>query len=375
MRSQDQFDRWRVERKGGLDSLNIPYFELIERGGKSDFKDSIRAAIQKDLLSKLPKNKQIVVVCAKGDTSNIVAEILREERFEAMNLSGGMKAWGSFYDQKWLVRSNELSILQCIRLSRGCLSYVVSSKDEAVIIDPFRNAAFYQDLFASWPVKVRMIFDTHAHADHISGARTLATHYQVPYFLHPYDGIHPMDMLPATFSYEPSWENRTYPLGKVKIQAIHIPGHTLGSLAFLVDKRFLICGDSIFIHSLARPDLGGKAKAWTPLFYHSLQSLLQLPDDLLVLPAHFGSLEESNDDYSFGKTLGELKRTNEELKLIQKPFQGFDQYVSERLPEFPPEYIDIKRVNLGLLNPSEEKAEELELGKNLCAIKRLPRSD
>jgi len=370
VRSQDQFERWRIERKGGLECLNIPYFELIEKGGKADFKDSIREALQKEL-SKFPKNQQIVVVCAKGNTSNIVAELLRNLGLKALNLSGGMRSWGSFYDQKWLIQSDRLSILQCIRVARGCLSYVVASKDSAIIIDPFRNIAFYKDLFSSWPVKLRIIFDTHAHADHISGARELASFYQVPYLLHPYDGIHPIDMLPAAFSYEPSWGEKTYSLGDVSLQAIHIPGHTLGSLAFLLDKRYLFSGDSIFIHSLARPDLGGRAEAWTPLFHHSLQSLIHLPDDLLVLPAHFGGLEESNDNYTYGKTLRELKKTNEELQLIQKPPQAFNQYIAEHLPTFPPEYVDIKRINLGLLKPSEEKAEELELGKNMCAIKKM----
>lgn len=370
MRGQDQFDQWRIERKGGLPSFNIPYFELIEKGGKPGFKESIRAAIQTELLPKLPKNQQIVVVCAKGNTSNIIAELLREQGFNALNLSGGMKSWGSFYSEKWLLRSEQLSILQCIRVARGCLSYVIASKGSAVIIDPFRNVVFYQDLLKNWPVKLERVFDTHAHADHISGARALAKHYQVPYLLHPYDAIHLMDMLPASFPYEPSWADRTYQLGQVSIRAIHIPGHTLGSLAFLVDNRYLFCGDSIFVQSLARPDLGGHAKAWTPLYYNSLKALSQLSEDLLVLPAHFSSPEEANDDHTYGKTLRELKQSNEELKLVQKSLEVFDGYITGHLPEFPAEYIDIKRVNLGLLEPSEERAEELELGKNKCAMNR-----
>lgn len=370
VRGKEQFDQCRIEKRGGLDSLNIPYFELIERGGKEDFRESIRAAIQTELLSKLPKDQKILVACAKGDTSSIVAELLRECGLNALNLSGGMKNWSSFYDQKWLIRSDKLSILQCIRVSRGCLSYVIVSEGKAAIIDPLRNSAFYSSLFQQSSMELQFVLDTHAHADHISGARDLVRMFQVPYFLHPYDGIHPMEMLPAAFSYEPSWNGKRYQLGQVELQTIHIPGHTLGNQAFILDGRYLFCGDSLFIRSIARPDLGGQSKAWTPLHYKSLQSLICLPDDILVLPAHFASPEEANEDFTYGKTLGELKRTNEELQLVSKPLEAFEQYIAEHLPQFPPEYIDIKKINLGLLEPTEEKAEELELGKNICALKK-----
>lgn len=370
VRGREQFDQWRVERKGGLSSLNVPYFELIEQGGKTDFRESIREALEKEFLTKLPKNQKIIVVCAKGDTSVIVAELLRELGLQSFNLSGGMKAWGSFYDQKWLVRSEKLSILQCIRVSRGCLSYVVVSEGKALVIDPLRKIDFYNSFFEQGPMQLELVLDTHAHADHISGGRHLAKQYGVPYFLHPYDGIHPMDMLPAAFSYEPSWSGKTYQIGKVKLQTLHIPGHTLGNQAFILDEKYLFCGDSLFLHSIARPDLGGQTKAWTPLHYKSLQMLAHLPDSILVLPAHFASPEEANADFTYGKTLGELKKTNQELRLLQKPLEAFEQHIAQHLPQFPPEYIDIKRVNLGLLEPTEEKAEELELGKNICALSK-----
>ena len=268
------------------------------------------------------------------------------------------------------MRSQKLSILQCIRVSRGCLSYVVVSEKKAAIIDPLRNIAFYSSLLEEEAMQLEWVLDTHAHADHISGGRDLAKQHGAPYLLHPYDGIHPIDMLPATYSYEPSWSGKTYQLGKVQLQTLHIPGHTLGNLAFVLDGKYLFCGDSLFLRSIARPDLGGRTEAWTPLHYKSLQSLMQLPDDILILPAHFASPEEANEDFSYGKTLGELKKTNEELQLLKKSFQAFEHHITQHIPHFPPEYIDIKRVNLGLLEPTEEKAEELEMGKNICALSR-----
>ncbi len=341
---------------------------MLEKGGKEDFQESIKTYIQRELAQKLPKDQKILVVCAKGGTSDLVAKALNTCGYKALNLAGGMRAWGDFYDQKLVFNSPDFSIIQCIRPSRGCLSYIIISGKEAAVIDPLRIASFYTDLFQKLQVKPIWILDTHAHADHISSGHLLSEQYKVPYHLHPYDGIHPLDMLPAAFSYEPSWQGKTYRLGKVELKILHIPGHTLGNLAFLLNGKYLFSGDSIFLQSIARPDLGGRAKEWTPLHYQSLKTLLTLPDETLVLPAHFSSVEESNEQFLYAAPLGKLKKTNEGLIMAGRSLEEFSAYILSHLPEFPPEYIEIKRVNIGLVKPDEEKASELELGKNICAV-------
>ena len=368
VRNADEFERWHIEGKTAIPILNIPYFDLIEKGGKEDFQESIIHFIKANLSRQLPKDKKIVMVCAKGETSAIIAEILRNLGYQAASLSGGMKSWGEFYDRKTIITLPHLSIFQLIRISRGCLSYVIISDGMATVIDPLKNIQLYIDLFDELNVKPQFILDTHAHADHISGGKKLADRFEVPYYLHPYDGIHPMDMLPAKFSYEPSWIDKIYRLGSVELKTLHIPGHTLGNQAFLLDNKYLFSGDSIFIRSIARPDLGGQAKTWTTLHYESLRKLLELPTDILVLPAHFSSLQEANENQIFNRSLGELKKTNEGLMMVQKPLEEFSQYILGSLPQFPKEYIDIKRINIGLLQVNEEQAAELELGKNVCAI-------
>ena len=100
-----------------------------------------------------------------------------------------MKSWGDFYDIKTILSSPDLSIFQCIRPCRGCLSYVLVSEGVAAVIDPLRISSFYVNLFEKLQVKPQFILDTHAHADHISGGQELAKRYGIPYFLHPYDGI------------------------------------------------------------------------------------------------------------------------------------------------------------------------------------------
>ena len=74
-------------------------------------------------------------------------------------------------------------------------------------------------------------------------------------------------MLPATIPYEFIRDSQKFPVGRHELEALHIPGHTLGLVAFRLDDKYLFTGDSIFIRSIARPDLGGKAETWAPLLF------------------------------------------------------------------------------------------------------------
>lgn len=368
IRSQKEFENGHIEGKTSFPTLNISYKDLIEKGDKKDSKESISYYIQEHLSQKLPKNEKIIVVCNRGRSSAIVSDILRNLGYDALSLIGGIRNWGNFYIKKEIIATPDLSIFQIIRISRGCLSYVIISNGMATVIDPLRQFQPYLELFEKLNAQPQFILDTHVHADHISGGKELAEKFGIPYYFHPYDGIHPIDMIPAKFSYEFSWLDKIYSLGKIEIKALHIPGHTLGNQAFLINNQYLFSGDSIFIGSIARPDLGGHAQAWTTLHYDSLRKLIELPDNILVLPSHFNSLSESNADHTFCKTLGELKKQNEGLLMVQKSLKDFSEYILNNLPHFAEEYMDIKRINLGLLTVDEDKAIELELGKNICAV-------
>jgi len=128
--------------------------------------------------------------------------------------------------------------------------------------------------------------------------------------------------------------------------------------------------------SVARPDLGGRGEEWAPLHYDSLyHKLLVLPDETVVLPAHFATAsKEERPDGTYYDTLGNIKRNNPK-EYQAKSKEEFVQFMLSTLSfmlstlsVFPPQYVNIKRVNAGLLVPDEEKASELELGKNVCAL-------
>jgi glyoxylase-like metal-dependent hydrolase (beta-lactamase superfamily II) len=178
-----------------------------------------------------------------------------------------------------------------------------------------------------------------------------------------------MDVLPATIQYEVIQDGQIFSVGRRELRALHIPGHTLGLVAFQLGERYLFTGDSICIRSIARPDLGGKAETWAPLHGRSLRKLLGLPGSIVVLPGHFSSLEEADETGLFAASLDDLKQQNNCLRVLQRLSEDeFVRYLLESLPRFIPEYVDIKRVNAGLLVPGEDDASALELGKNVCAL-------
>jgi glyoxylase-like metal-dependent hydrolase (beta-lactamase superfamily II) len=171
--------------------------------------------------------------------------------------------------------------------------------DEAVIIDALRHTAPYLAVLERSGARVAAVIDTHAHADHISGGRALASRTGAPYYLHPYDAIHPMDMLPATFEFDFLHERRCIAFGNSTLDLLHVPGHPLGAVALLLDERFLFAGDTLFLDAIARPDLGGKAEAWTPLHHASLRRLLALGGGITVMPGHFSSASEADPRGAF----------------------------------------------------------------------------
>lgn len=347
VRNESAFIAGHIEGKGPR--INIPYNDVM--AGRGD----------------LPKEGEIVIACFKGKSAHAVASHLHERGYQPVVLTGGMERWNAFIERKCVVSKGPFSIYQFIRPSRGCLSYVIVSEKEAIVIDPLRNIEPYLSLFRELGVVPKYVIDTHAHADHISGGVELAISRNVPYYLHPYDGIHPIDCLPAKIKFEPSWADRSYSVGTVELKGIHVPGHTLGNMAYLLNG-YLFAGDSIFLHSVARPDLGGKAEAWTKLHYQSLRKLMALGDETVVFPSHVASFDECNEERIYSKKMGELKRGNEGLVMAQKSLEEFSSYILSHLPKAPPEYFDIKRVNIGLKEVDEETAIVLESGKNICAL-------
>ncbi|HMB71299.1 MAG TPA: MBL fold metallo-hydrolase [bacterium] len=368
VRNRDEYEATPVEGRRPLPQRNVPYFEMLEAGGMEDLVDSVESYVRAELTAKIPRDMSVLAVCAKGDTSEFVARALLRLDYDAANLAGGTRAWGDHYRVTAVLRDDRLTLLQVSRPARGCLSHVLISDGRALVVDPARHAEQYVEIATAEGAVIERLIDTHGHADHISGGPALAEVLGVPYHLHPYDAIHPIDLVPGRLTYEALREGQEVTVGKVTVRALWAPGHTLGNLALLVDERFLLAGDTLFLASVARPDLGGRAETWAPLHHESLARLLELPDETRVLPGHFSSRSEADPDGVFAARLGDLRSSNEGLRQVGRGRDEFVRYILDSLPRFPDEYVEIKRVNMGLLIPDDEEARELETGKNLCAL-------
>ncbi len=368
VRSADEYAAWRIEGREPVPSVNVPYFEFLDLEADEDVTRAVMQSAPDALLPRLDARLPVLAVCPHGHTSAYVAEGLRRLGRDAVNLAGGMAAWGNHYHVETIAHEEGLVIAQISRPARGCLSHMLISDGVAAVIDPLRHLQVYEDLATQHNVRITHVLDTHMHADHLSGGVPLANSNAVDYHLHPYDAIHPMDLLPARFPFRFLEDAQRLHVGRTDVQVIHIPGHTLGEVAFLVNGHCLLGGDSIFVESVARPDLGGHPEQWTPLFQQSLQRLLALPDETMLLPAHFSRAREGGPDGRFTATLGHLRGANEGLVMATRSEQEFTRYILESLPNFPPTYVEIKRVNAGLVPVDERKATELELGRNVCAL-------
>lgn len=360
VRNADVFSAWRIESRHTPETINVPYFQFVEE-------DTLEAAIQ-----QVPTDREVVVVCAHGGASDYVAEILRERGIRSVNLAGGMDAWGAYHVFRMVAQTPACSILQVERVARGCLSYVVISGRQAAVIDPSRYINEYLRFFEEHQLELTLILDTHAHADHISGGSALAEATGAPYYLHPYDAIHPFDMLPAQLAYEMLHDGRMLTLGDLTLQVIHTPGHTLGQVNFLASspdgQHYLFTGDNLFLQSFGRPDLGGQGERWVHLVFETIFKTVRerVPESALILPGHYATPHEAQSGGIYAMPLNDLWQHNRALHIDGEA--EFVDYVLNNLPKMPQEYIEIKRVNIGLLQPDEHKAFELELGKNICAL-------
>src|SRR5512135_439197 len=263
VRNQSEFNAWKIEGKVPIPTVNMPYYDLLDLEDEDEeLAAAVTRGIPKHLGDRLPRNRPVLAVCAKGETSPHVAEGLRRLNYQAFNLEGGMAAWGDHYEMRIVEETPRLAILQISRPARGCLSYMLASGGEAMVVDPARHIETYTRIADKRGWHITAVIDTHLQADHLSGGVALARKVGADYWLHPYDSIHPDDLLPATFSFHYLEDETIFTLGDIRIRALHLPGHTLGTINLQVDDRFLLSGDALFISSIGRPDLGGKAKTW-----------------------------------------------------------------------------------------------------------------
>jgi glyoxylase-like metal-dependent hydrolase (beta-lactamase superfamily II)/rhodanese-related sulfurtransferase len=354
VRNQDEYESWKLEPRRPVETVHVPYFDFIEDGDAA--------------IARVPRGRELVVLCAKGGSSEMVVELLKDAGVRAANVAGGMLAYGVYLEPVRLPleagEEERFELWQVNRRGKGCLSYVIVSGGEAVVVDPSRHAEWYEAFVRERGARIVQVLDTHVHADHVSGGPELARRAQAPYHVSAGAGFELRQ--PVT----PLGDGQQIRLGgdagvSIEVRVIRTPGHTPGSTSFLVGGRYLLTGDTLFVASVGRPDLGGHVVEWGRELYLSLkQRLADLPAETRVLPAHFGSQAEIGAEGVVWGRLGELRASVPELQLADA--DAFVDAVRSAVKEPPPAYAEIIRLNLGA-RASEEQVAEWELGKNQCA--------
>ena len=305
----------------------------------------------------LDKTIPVVTVCAGGKTSLIAAGLLHEQGYEAYSLQGGMKGWSLSWNTAKL-SFPVFEIIQFRRTGKGCLSYIISSNNEAIVIDASLPIEAYEDVLQKDNLKLKYVIETHIHADHLSRSKQLAETNNVTLHL-PVPNKVVFDFIPVN-------ETTVFQIGNIKIRVIQTPGHTLEGVCYLVNDKVLLTGDTLFINGIGRPDLKAnneEATQKSKMLYQSLQKLSAMDENIIVLPAH-NSQPIDFDNTPIQATIGNIKKS---VAMLQLKEEEFINAILQRIPPTPANYLAIVEKNLkgdfSDINPVD-----LEAGANRCAI-------
>jgi len=336
VREPDEFESWSIPG-----SVNVP---LASVGGRLD---------------DVPRSSEVVTVCAVGTRATTATELLAVAGIASSVLEGGMGAWSRVYDEA-VLDEGAATIVQVRRRGKGCLSYLVGAAGAAAVIDPSSDVDEYLRRAEERGWRIAHVFDTHLHADHVSGARELAAATGAELVLNPADRF--------GFDYEALTDGMRVRIADgvdLTVSVLSTPGHTMGSTVYLLGEDAAFTGDTLFLESVGRPDLADKAEAFAHSLYRSLHDkLLELPDSTMVLPAHFSSVV-AVDRNVVGAPLGDLKARLWQLSADERDFVTWA--VGSVAPR-PPHYETIVATNQSGVPLTFEERTSLEAGPNRCAV-------
>lgn len=334
VRNTDEYSEFQIPG-----SINIPLGDLFDS----------------KTIAKIPKDKEIVTICPHGNRAMIASFALARAGIDSKTLEGGLAGWNQVLKPVTIVRE-PVQIIQVQKIGKGCLSHILESDGEAIVIDPLYPFEKYIDIAKNQGFQITKIIDTHQHADHVSAARDLAKDTSAKLYLSKYEGY----TLDANFV----GDKDQIQFGKSNLRIIHTPGHTPGSLSYLVNEKYVFTGDILFVESIGRPDLRDKAEEFTEDLYNTLhEKLLKLPSNTMVFPTHHSQDVESIKD-AFYSTIEQSKK----LPWLDISKQEFiRKVVAITLPR-PMNYQKIIAVNKGELELKKSEIPDLEIGPNRCAI-------
>jgi glyoxylase-like metal-dependent hydrolase (beta-lactamase superfamily II)/rhodanese-related sulfurtransferase len=341
VRPTDQRNEWKI-----ADSFHVDAYTQLNAGDETAL----------DIV-ELPQNSTVVTVCAAGRTSLLASKLLQRKGVHAYSLEGGMKAWNYAWNTAEIAFPNS-KVVQVRRAAKGVLSYIIGSGGEAIVIDAALDPEVYQSIARENSWKIRYVMDTHIHADFVSRTKELSQATGANHLL--------IENAKVAFNFVPVKNGETIRFGGEQIEFIHTPGHTWESTSFKLSNHAVFTGDTLFIDGIGRPDLKAdknegieKAKA----LYKSLNRIVSLQSDILVLPAHTSSTISFNNRM-ITDTVGNVKAKIQVTDLSESEFV---EYTATRIPPTPPNYQTIALINKNGSYDGQILA-DLEAGGNHCAI-------
>ncbi len=307
---------------------------------------------------KIDKNIPVVTVCTGGNASKIAAAVLADKGFEAYSLKGGMKAWNYAWDTAEIILE-DTKIIQVRRLAKGCLSYVIGSGSEAIVIDASLDPIVYQNMAKEHGWNITQVVDTHIHADYVSRTTDLAKATNATHLM--------IESAKVAYQFTPIKDGEDLKVGNTTIKVIHTPGHTWESTSFLIEGSVVFTGDTLFTDGIGRPDLKADAEESTKKaasLYQSLQNLSALKDETLVMAAHISDPIRIRQDL-IAASISELKKSISALSMSE---DDFIKSTLANLPDAPPNYLTIAEINKSG-DMQEYVFADLEAGANHCAVK------
>jgi glyoxylase-like metal-dependent hydrolase (beta-lactamase superfamily II) len=308
----------------------------------------------------LERDRPVVTVCNAGKVSQTAADVLTQHGFDARSLAGGMRAWSLAWNAAPVPLADESAmVIQVRRTGKGCLSYVVGSADEAVVVDPSVSPDVYVQIATTHGWTIRYVLDTHVHADHLSRARELATQTGATLLLPPQDRVH--------FAFVPIADGDTVSVGHARLSAIHTPGHTNESTSYMLNEAAIFTGDTLFTNGVGRPDLHANPVAASQrarALFASLSRLRALQGQLVVLPGH-SSEPIAFDEQAIVSPMNDVARW---LSGWLESESAFVHRVTSNLPPTPPNFARIVELNESGGPPPDDPA-DLEAGANRCAVR------
>lgn len=322
-------------------AVNVPLSELFTEKGA-------------DLI---PKNKKIVTICSHGNRSMVATFALAQKGLESTSLEGGMSRWNQVLNAQTAVKQEGLIIIQVEKVGKGCLSHIVGSNEEAIVIDPTYPPAKYVEFAEKEGLKITKVIDTHQHADHVSAAKELAKITDAELYFSAREEY--------SIEHKKAHDGESIPVGTKQIRVMHTPGHTAGSMTYVVDEIYAFVGDTLFVESIGRPDLRDKAEEFAFELHETLHNkLLNLPPDAKIFPTHHGEGVQPTENGIYYTT----PKMARQLSLLDLSKEDFVKKVVSMATPRPMNYSMVIKVNKGTIPIMEEQVPDLEMGPNRCSV-------